>query len=87
MAGVNGSIMRDYLCFGCNCYGCASRFCPEARVHGGPNEVRNCVFYRGLSFNNFIQDFLLRSNIYLIDCAASHSIVSNLDNILNLTKV
>ena len=82
MPGVNGNVMRDYLCFGCNRYGHTRRFCPEA----GNNENRNVTLYRGLSFNNFIQNFLLQSNIYLIDCAAFHSTVSSLDHILNRTK-
>mmetsp|Transcript_13831 Transcript_13831/g.20192 ORF Transcript_13831/g.20192 Transcript_13831/m.20192 type:complete len:201 (-) Transcript_13831:48-650(-) len=38
VAGVNGNIMRDYLCFGCNRYGHTRHFCLEARVNGGPNE-------------------------------------------------
>ena len=54
VAGVNGNIMRDYLCFCCNRYGHTRRFCPEATENGGSNEVRNVTFYQGLSFNNFI---------------------------------
>ena len=78
--------MSDYLCFACNPYVNTRRFCPGATENTGSNQVSNITFYQGLSFNNFVQDFLLKSNIYLIDCATSHSTLNTLDNIMNQSK-
>jgi hypothetical protein len=83
--GINGKVIRNMLCFCCNRYGHGRQYCPEWVENGGTREVRNFLT-RGLLFNNVVKDFLLRNNIYLIDCAASHSTVSSLGNIKNLTN-
>ena len=56
MAGVNGNIMHDYLCFCCNLYGHTRHFYPEPTENGGSNEVRNFTFikvYRSIICTGF----------------------------------
>ena len=56
IAGTNGKIIRDMLCFCCNRYGHSRPFCPEWVNNGGTRQVRNFL-YNGFLFNNIVQDF------------------------------
>ena len=72
VAGNNGNIIRDMVCYYCDKYIHIRRLCSESVDNECSCEVSNFISYRALLFNNFINNFLLQSNIYLIDCAALH---------------